>query len=431
MGIDIIQTISQSIGTIVMNILILLFFQKKYGEKYRKKAIFIVVYLIWTALMFGVNQFQNPVLNMSYLCISSELICICFFNAKIKNSMLYNTMLILIVIFCDGLTFFIWSAVMGKTTDEIYQETNLMFISNLLYILVLFIAYRLFLLVVIKSDTKGLKIRETVFLLLLTILENFIVYNYTLKITDKADGIVVIALLICFLLFNIYITFLLKAVAEAYEYKYEISLLTRQSELQLENYRALDYKYKQSRKIVHDLKKHIDVYNDLKDTERSEKYKKLMDDELGKLFGGYQCSNAILSIIISQKCETAEKDNINVDIEMEDLPLTFINDLDITAIFANLWDNAIEACKELDQSQRNIKFIMRQVNKFAIINMENTCVDNMIIYDKSGGIISSKKNHMGVGLSIVESKVQDYHGFFHINRNDKEKFIVELTIPIT
>ena len=55
---------------------------------------------------------------------------------------------------------------------------------------------------------------------------------------------------------------------------------------------------------------------------------------------------------------------------------------------------------------------------------------NKLVFDKKGRIVTSKEDHMGVGLSIVESVVEKYNGFFHINKNVQDKFVVELTIPI-
>jgi len=380
--------------------------------------------------MIGINSLHNPILNMIFMFLSSELFCVSLFKTNIKKSFVPNIFLVLIGIFCDATTFFIWSALLGKTTNDIYQNMQLMLISNLLYVLTFFIAYRIFLLITIKSDTKILRLKETVFLFIVTIVENFIVYNYTLKISQKTDGIVIIAFLILFLCFNIYITYLVKSVSDTYEYKYKIAMLTKQNTLQLENFRDLDYKYNQSIKIIHDMKKNLRVYEDLKDNQRADDYKQTLEDEISKLFREYQCSNTILSIIISQSLSQAEKENIIVDIQMEDLSLSFITDLDITAIFANLWDNAIEACKEMEEGKRHIDFIMRQVNGFVLINMENVYFVDKLVFNKNGRVVSSKENHMGVGLSIVESVVEKYNGFFHINQNVKDKFVVELTIPI-
>ena len=44
-------------------------------------------------------------------------------------------------------------------------------------------------------------------------------------------------------------------------------------------------------------------------------------------------------------------------------------------------------------------------------------------------LLSTKENHMGVGLSVVKSLVEKYNGLFIIIR-ENGKFIVELTLPI-
>ena len=135
------------------------------------------------------------------------------------------------------------------------------------------------------------------------------------------------------------------------------------------------------------------------------------------------------SIIISHKCSLAAQEKISVKTQVEDLTLSFMDDLDVTGIFANLWDNAIEACSELEESQRSIDFIMRKVNGFIIVNVENSCDSDNILMMEDDRLLSTKENHMGVGLSVVKSLVEKYNGLFNIIR-ENGKFIVELTLPI-
>ena len=426
---DIIQAAVQSVTTVATNLIIFVYMIKKYGCKYKRRSIYICIFLLWGLVMMAVNSCHNPVYNMLFAFTSSDLICVLFFKTNIKSSILYNTLLIFLVIFCESSSFFAWSALLGKNTNEIYMNPQLTIISNIIYILIFYAAYKIFSLFTIKSDIAELKIKETVFLVAITVFEIYIVYIYTLKISTNTDGIMVIIMLIGFLVFNIYITYLIKSVSDIYQYKYELSLLTKQSELQLENYKDLDYKYNQSRKIIHDIKKHLIVYRDLEEN-KAEDYRNILENEIDKLFKGFQCTNTILSIITSQKYNQSEKNHIEVCIRMEDLPLDFISDLDITAIFANLWDNAIEASLEIAEDNRHIDFMMRKVNGFAIINMENTCLGVINIDSENNRIISSKKDHMGIGLAIVEATVRKYDGFFKICRDEKDKFIVELTIPI-
>lgn len=116
--------------------------------------------------------------------------------------------------------------------------------------------------------------------------------------------------------------------------------------------------------------------------------------------------------------------------DVEDIDLDFMEDLDITSIFANLWDNAIEACDRLEPERRKILFMMNKVNGFIIINMENA-------YDKDeyaemcrNSLTTTKENHMGVGLAAIKKTVEKYNGLFNVIPNDK-KFVVEITMPIS
>lgn len=168
---------------------------------------------------------------------------------------------------------------------------------------------------------------------------------------------------------------------------------------------------------------------DLNNSESSE-YSSTLENRLESLFVGFQCSNQILSIIIGRKCKLAESKDIHVKMDVEDIDLDFMEDLDITSIFANLWDNAIEACDRLEIERRKILFMMNKVNGFIIINMENA-------YDKDeyaemcrNSLTTTKENHMGVGLSAIKKTVEKYDGLFNIIPNDK-KFVVEITMPVS
>lgn len=68
------------------------------------------------------------------------------------------------------------------------------------------------------------------------------------------------------------------------------------------------------------------------------------------------------------------------------------------------------------------------MNGFILITEKNSF--NGKIKRSNGRILSSKKNHTGVGLSIIKSTVEKYKGLFTSNIENKT-FCIEITIPIT
>ncbi|MGN0594694.1 MAG: ATP-binding protein, partial [Hominimerdicola sp.] len=323
----------------------------------------------------------------------------------------------------------IWTVAEGRNLHEIISNSELMIASNLMNIIVMFLGYKLYIAVIDSNRIKAIKVNEAVFLLLMTLLESYVIYNYMWKADSSRDGIVIITMLLGFLFFDIYIAYIIQQISEAYKYKYELSMANRQNEIQLAHYRDMEIKYQKSRIVIHDIKKHLSILGELKNTDdtKAVKYGNLIEEEINSLFFGFHCSNQILSIVTSQKIASAEKEKIEVITKIQDLNLDFINDFDITAIFANLWDNAIEACVKLSEERRFIKLYMKKINGFIIINMENS-FDNDIIKSKDK-ILSTKDNHIGVGLSIIDDTVKKYDGLFITEPKDGV-FNAEITIPI-
>ncbi len=431
MNYEVLHIFSQGFCTIFTNLIILMFFHTVYRPKYTNKRIYLAAFLIWTGLLFGVNYFNFAPLNLLYQVIVLEIICIKLYNTTFKKSLTYNIILIFFLVFCDTLTYFMWSVIFGKTFNEIKTDNQLLIISNLLNVMVLYVMARFFSSLIEKNELGEIKLQESTFLFLMTIFECYIVYIFAVRIGDNIEGIIIISIIVGFLAFNLYITYIIRKVANLYKYKYNMDFLIKQNEMQLAHYKDIDCKYQETRKIIHDMKKHLDVISELNELEngKSAEYSQTLEKRLDSLFGEFQCSNTILSIVINQKRSLAMDKGIAVNTVVDDLELSFIEDLDITGIFSNLWDNAIEASVDLTDKERKIDFVMRRVDEYIIVNMENNCCNDLNVIKGSGAFLSTKENHMGVGLSVVKSLVEKYDGFFNIDC-EKNKFIVEVTLPI-
>ena len=363
-----------------------------------------------------------------FFFISAELICISFFKTNFRKSWLYNMLIMLFLFFNDILTYVIWSAAYGKSTIEVANNSNLLIVSNLLNILLSFAEYRIIVALLNKRELKLVRKQEIMFLFFMTIVECYIIHMLSQQIENSKDGYITLVIVVTFLIFNIYVTYIIRKVADLYKYKYDTELISRQSSMQLEQYKEMEQTYKEARHIIHDMKQHLTVLEDLNTSEGAE-YSFTLENRLESLFGGFQCSNQILSIIISRKHKIAESKNIYIKMDVEDINLGFIEDLDITGIFANLWDNAIEACERIEDEKRKIIFMMNKVNGFIIINMENTYDKAEYMEMSRSSLSTTKDNHMGVGLSVIKTTVEKYDGLFNVIPNET-KFVVEITIPI-
>ena len=263
----------------------------------------------------------------------------------------------------------------------------------------------------------------------MTILEILFIVYATNNVLSDISGVYLVLLSCGFLFINVYVIHLIEQVAHVAKLQQDLSLSNQQMSLQLKYYRELKAKQEIFRKAVHDFKKHLQTVKGLYSggcIEEAVNYSVLLQDKLDKLQWGFTHNNKILETIIGSKIEQANLVGIKVTIDLEDVNLDFIEDLDITAIFANLLDNSFEACLELRAELRFINLSMYKHKDFIMINVSN----NYVRIESNGKLFkTTKKDHSGIGLSNIASAVNKYDGNF-LAAIENEKFVVKIIIPI-
>ena len=411
---------AQCINTAVMNLLVLLFFSKVYLPKYKNKVVYVVAYAATTVLYIIVNllvaHIGIPILNLLYTIIYVNVYCLVLFKSSYKQSFVYNFLFIILLFVAEILTAVFCTVIDNDSLTEVLSNDLYMTVSYLINILLMVVIWRILVLTLSKKGTASIKIKQIVL---------FVIF----KIKDSKDGIYAIIMLIGFIFLNIYIVYFIDTITKAYRKEFEYELMNQQNQIQLENFMEINQKYEESRKTIHDIKKHLDTLSELKgiDRERAQEYRDVLSGKVDSLLNGFQCSNQILSIIMSQKIAIAESNNIKINTQIEDILFDFMEDIDITAIFANLWDNAIEACRKVKSDKRFINIIIGKINDFIVICFENSFNGKM---NKKGDIIlSTKEEHEGVGISIITAAVKKYDGFMNFE-SDTDTFKIKIMIPI-
>lgn len=428
MNTELLSFISQSISTASANLFVFLFCKNLYGCKYKKKRYYILSYWGAVILMITVNMIGNPIVNLVYSFISANAICLLLFESDLKKVWGHNLFFWFLFVLTDSVTVAIWSIIVDNSFEEILSNYQLMIGSNLLNIIFMFALYRVYVTFRQKINIWVTQLKIALFVVTITFFEIWIMTVYTSQILDKNGGVTLIIMMTGFLLINIFLAYILNQVSEAYKYKYELSLSERLNEMYLSNYMEISHKYEESKAIIHDIKKHISVAEKMQDDNKAQtKYLSEVYDRMNDLFNFFHCSNKILSIILSQKISYAKSKGIKVNVSVEDVPMDFIKDFDITAIFANLWDNAIEACDKVNECKYIAMDISRR-NDFLLINIENSY--NGVIIKNKDVYTSTKPDHDGMGLKSVRMVVEKYDGVFMTSYN-AVAFRAEITLFLT
>ncbi len=172
--------------------------------------------------------------------------------------------------------------------------------------------------------------------------------------------------------------------------------------------------------IYHDMKNHILLL----ESEREEKQEWISDikKKIMKYEDFYRTGNRFLDVILRDKIEMAQSDNIHIEDDINMDGIKMFDPFDISTIFGNLLDNAIEACKLVQEIERRvINISARRKNQLLIILVKNPKPE-----DRERKM--RKKGVHGYGLRNVNDVVKKYGG--EINIEEKEsQFVVSIIIP--
>ena len=100
--------------------------------------------------------------------------------------------------------------------------------------------------------------------------------------------------------------------------------------------------------------------------------------------------------------------------------------LDISAIFGNALDNAIEASEKVSESMRLITAKAARIHDMLVVAVEN----NMLLDGPGDGRTSKEDTFLhGFGLSNIRKAAEKYDGQCTVKAKDG-KFVLKIMIPI-
>jgi len=139
----------------------------------------------------------------------------------------------------------------------------------------------------------------------------------------------------------------------------------------------------------------------------------------------YDTGNEFLDIIMKEKMRVAKEEEIDMNLQINFEDGKFFSPIDISSIFGNLLDNAIEACKKVERTDR---FISVKVSTQK--NCLNIIVKNSVEGEVNVNHTSKEDKYMhGFGISNIKKVVEKFNGVTSIDCNS-EVFVFSIVIPI-
>ena len=203
----------------------------------------------------------------------------------------------------------------------------------------------------------------------------------------------------------------------------------RSMESQQDYYRQRVADEERIRSIYHDMKNHLLVLEGSQGMDETRKMAQELRSQIADYENYIHTGNDFLDIIIRDKAEKARENHIDFSAVIDIGGADFIEPLDISTLFGNGIDNAIEASEKLPQEQRVIAVKAGRVNDFISILIENNCAKGSDA-DKTGRRRTTKEDSFlhGFGIANMEKAAGKYGGTC-TTRQEDGRFTLKILIP--
>lgn len=202
-------------------------------------------------------------------------------------------------------------------------------------------------------------------------------------------------------------------------------------QLQKNYYEELEHNQNQIRQFRHDMNNHLSIVGSLLDEGSLSEAKEYFSSISGYMQTANRkfCQNSVVNAVINAKYQMITNASIDAFLNIDIDKMMFIDDVSLCTIFANTLDNAIEACRKIEEpAKRKLELRCRYTeNGYFSFELGNSKVNE--INEKKGRFLSDKEDQSahGIGIFSVKEIVDKYDGTLDISYN-KEWFQVVILI---
>ena len=392
---------------------------------YRLLFYCLLTIMIIIATISGLNMPMKLVLQVVMLIF----IGVKFYDFNKVTMLLYWGMFMIILLGCELLVIQFWD-LLDKSPINVQIGRQQSFI---LEVIILAKAFNFSIIVIIEKimNKKGNKLRlKDIYPYIVTNLSSICVLIciylnlFNIEKEEYILGFLISSFLLLFSLFynviaiNNYIDMKDKEQMEEYS-NYELHMKCDYYKSKLRDEEKLKATY-------HDFKNHLLILeNSAMDDDVIQRSIEELKYKIADYENYYDTGNEFLDIIMKEKMRVAKEEEIDMNLQINFEDGKFFSPIDISSIFGNLLDNAIEACKKVERTDR---FISVKVSTQK--NCLNIIVKNSVEGEVNVNHTSKEDKYMhGFGISNIKKVVEKFNGVTSIDCNS-EVFVFSIVIPI-
>lgn len=231
----------------------------------------------------------------------------------------------------------------------------------------------------------------------------------------------------------------LGALAALYAYHAQLQELSMKKENDfLQNMIRMQYNdYQKSEESIavvnqkyHDLKHAIALLKTDISGDEKMAYLNQIEDDIRSYEAQNKTGNKVLDTILTSKTIYGQKFGVTITCVADGQALDFISAIDISTLFGNALDNALEAVQKIpDSEERSIHLSVCRKKNFLCINIRNPYEGNLSFHSGIPTTTKEDREFHGYGLKSIRSIVEKYGGDMKISASNN-RFDLNILIPV-
>ena len=336
-----------------------------------------------------------------------------------SERLIISSTAILLLALSDISSLTLISKLLGIEYNDLVVNSSFTRLLSVLTAKLLYIIAASFILFFKKKYNLYIRKREAILIISSILLSGIQISLIRNVISDQKNYYnVFLIVLLCVIILNVILYYAMICIGKKNADEKNYSLMQKQLELQSESIQALKQKYDETAKIRHDIKNYLSLalgmaeqkkYNDL-----VQFLETLSDEKINSITSYINTKRSVLGAVLNSKLSKAKSSNIDMQCYILS-ELESVSDMDLGILFANLLDNAIEAC-EKNNGQSEIIVKTWTEAGYYFLEICNTVESDILSHNPKLETDKANSGFHGVGLRSVKDIVKKYDGMLNFDQ---------------
>lgn len=401
----------------------------------KKSVAFIIAILVNTIVIQHMPNFNITIKFFLYFMISLVLSQV-IYKGKIFIKAFFilvaNFIYLISDIIVGNLSSYLTKINIQIILDVLVTSLSFSIFAKLLNVSFIIICIKIFKKIKFRLPQKYLIIMDIIVLLLVVTLQFMMHISPILQKDSNKYSLYILGISLGLIIISALIIFFFAEICYYYEKEKENYKLNARNHLLEQQLSYHESATSDITKIRHDINNNlINISNLLRQNniDDSVTYIHAITKALDGTKSIVNCGNDIIDSILNYKIVVCKQHNIDISVDIDHVPDLSVNPIDLTAILANILDNAIEALEIMETRERYILGRIFCYKNYLSIVVKNPysheikMVNNRIITHKDD------KLHHGYGLTSIKSSVEKNGGSFKIYMKNNV-FCAVVMLPI-